>query len=144
LQSRPRFVIGLALFLIVLSVFQPLLSKDAGLPLTSIYGKVVDANTGQPIEGATILIWDLATLEKPKLGTGIYFTNAMGEYNVTGSYLVPDHVYLIYAYKGNFTEEIVTYVPALQSLTLKAPGQEVSFSLVPGALVKLEGTPYLV
>jgi len=105
-----------------------------------IYGKVVDFRTGAPIPNATIIIWDLNTLD-----VGNYFTDENGVYNVSGPLLKREHTYRIYAFRGNFTEKTIDYVPSVKKLKLESlEGKNVSFSLVPGALIELEGTPYLV
>jgi len=140
----PRYIVSFALLLML---FQPFTNYVYASPQfsASIYGRVVDANTGLPIPNATVLVWDLNTLEKPKLGSGIYLTDENGEYNVTGEYLKAKHTYRIYAYKGDLAVK-VDYVPAVKKLKLESfeGKKEVNFSLIPGALIELKGTPYLV
>jgi len=112
----------------------------------SIYGRVVDANTGLPISNATVLIWDLNTLDTPKLGAGIYFTDENGEYNVSDSYLIEGHTYHVLAYKGDFQEKTAEYVPAMKKYVYIGYNERknASFSLIPGALIEMKGIPYLV
>jgi len=114
----------------------------------SIYGRIVDANTGLPLPHATILIWDLNTLSRPKLGAGIYFTDENGEYNVSGSYIKEGHIYYVIAYKGNFTANPVKvdYVPAIvKNVHIGYRDRKnISFSLIPGALIETTGTPFIV
>jgi len=125
---------------LMLILLQPL-NNCAASPITpSIYGKVVDFSTGAPIPNATIIIWNLNMLD-----LGIYFTDENGVYNVSGSILKLGHTYRIYAFRGNFTKNMVDYVPSVKKLKLESSeGKNVSFSLFPGALIELKGSPYLV
>ena len=144
MRIQPKLTIAFALILVMLVIFSSSISSDAASSSSSICGRVIDANTGSPIENATIIVWDLNTLGKPRLGAGIYFTDKRGEYNLSGPYLKTGHTYWIYAYKGNFTAKTVDYVPVIKKLERFESSREVSFSLIPGALIELEGTPYLV
>jgi len=139
---RRKSAVNLALLLAILIGAYPSTVRGAS-PALSIYGKVTDAETGLPISGATVLIWDLNTLDKPRWGAGIYLTDERGEYNVSGPYVKAGHTYLIYAYRGNFTKKVGDYIPAVKRLKFES-SIDVSFSLVPGALIELEGRPYLV
>jgi len=145
MHTRLKCVISVAFILLI--SFQLLVSSDRASSQisVSIYGKVIDANTGSPIENATLLIWDLNTLEKPRPGAGVYLTSKKGDYNVSAPYLKMGHTYLIYAYKGNFTAKTIDYVPSVTKLKLEYLDiKNVSFSLIPGASIELKGTPYLV
>jgi len=114
----------------------------------SIYGRVVDANTGLPIFNATIIIWDLNTLITPKPGAGIYFTDENGEYDVSGSYVKEGHIYYVIAYKGAFTRKTVKidYAPTIiKNVRIGYKERKnISFSLVPGAVIEATDTPYIV
>ena len=131
------------LFLIFLMVmlFQPLVNSYAASPTAiSIRGKVVDFKTGKPIPNATIIMWDLNTLQ-----LHICFTDENGIYRFSGPFLKLEHTYYIYAYRGNFTQKTVDYVPSVKKIEIKSQGEyEVDFTLVPGALIELEGSWYLV
>ena len=144
MPPRSKHVVAIALVLMASQLFMDH-GVAAAQPSASIYGTITDATTGLPIFNATILAWDLNTLEKPKLGAGIYFTNENGEYNIPSPYVKGGHTYWIYAYRGNFAGKAVDYVPSFQQIQLEAIEEKnVPFSLVPGALVEVEGTPYLV
>ena len=146
MHLSPKTQASLVICLLMLLFARLMATVNATPSNPSIYGRVLDASTGLPIPNATIVIWDLNTLQKPKLGAGIYRTNDKGEYNASGSYLKPDHSYRVYAYRGNFTKRMLDYVPALQKLRLGLTTSEAnaSFYLVPGGLVTLEGSVYLV
>ena len=73
----------------------------------SLHVTVLDATTGEPIQNATVLIWDLTSVEAPKPGSGIYFTDENGKCYVSGDYLKIGHAYRIYAYKGNFEARVL-------------------------------------
>ena len=125
----------------MLMLFQPFENNcAASLTALRIYGKVVDFKTGTPIANATVIIWDLSTLDQ-----GTYFTDENGIYNVSGSLLKMEHTYQIYVFRGDFSEKTVDYVPSMKKINLETPkSYEINFRLVPGALIELEGTPYLV
>jgi len=142
-STRWESTVNFALILIILMAFQLSIFKDASASSLSIYGKVVDAYSGSPISDATVVAWDLNTLEKPKFGSGMYFTDERGEYNISDRYVKAGHTYLVYAFRGNFTEKTVDYIPAVKRLKFES-SIEVSFSLVPSAVIELEGIPYLV
>jgi hypothetical protein len=143
-----RFLLPLAiLFLLLITAFAPsgLVSAQSAV---AIYGRVVDANTGLPISNATILIWDLNTLASPKIGAGIYFTDENGEYNATAPYVREGHTYYVFAYKGDFTKKPaeVAYVPSMvKNVYIEyEEKREISFSLIPGALIEISDSPYIV
>ena len=105
-----------------------------------------DQDTPQPIEGATVLVWDWDTLEKPSPGRGIYITDKNGECNVSGSYVVLGHRYRVYAYKANFVAETACYYPVTYNFALlhSVSSYNLSLRLLPGALVTLKGIIYSV
>jgi len=136
LRSKSTIDFSLIFLMLALMTFQPFISNDVASPSSLIYGKVTDANTGSPIENASIIVWDLNTLR-----FDVYFTDKKGEYNVSCKL---GRTYLVYAYKGNFAEKAIDYVPAVKKLQLETfETEETSFSLIPGALIELQGTPYL-
>jgi len=80
----------LLIHVVLLLMFSPIITVCVSVSAqssTSIYGRVLDANTGLPIFNATVLIWDLSTLTTPKPGAGIYFTDENGEYNASSPYI---------------------------------------------------------
>ncbi len=111
----------------------------------SIYGRIVDANSGSPIPGATVIVWDITESKRPKLGAGIYFTDENGEYNVSGPYIIPGHTYRIYAYRGNISTNTFDYVPAKYGdVLILEHSKNVSMKLIPGATILLKGKVYAV
>ena len=111
----------------------------------SINITVLDAVTGQPIENATIILWDLSTLEQPKPGAGIYFTNESGECSIFGDYLRFERPYWLYAYRGDFEARKVDYAPIKVEVSLeRAESLNLTLRLMPGALIELKGIPYIV
>jgi len=147
MKNRPLLMIHIVLLLMLCSIITAPKSAYARSS-ASIYGRVIDANTGLPISNATIIIWDLNTLTTPRLGAGIYFTDENGEYSVASPYVKGDHVYYVLAYKGNFTKKPpeVEYAPAMRKNVYVGyqERKKVSFSLVPGALIEVTDTPYIV
>jgi len=125
----------------MLILLQPFVNNCSASPASPrIYGKVVDFKTGMPIPNATIIIWDLNTLD---LGT--YFADENGVYNVSGSFLKLGHTYQVYAFRGNFTEKTIDYVPSVKKIKIESwKLYEINFTLVPGALIDLKGSWYLV
>jgi len=138
MYPRQKSRIILTSVLLMLLSLQLTVRSDISSSSSFIYGKVVDAKTGLPIPHATILIWDLNALEKH-----IFLTDENGEYTIPDAYLTGGHTYRIYAYKGNFTANTVEYVPSVKIIEY-AGAVNVSFSLFPGAMIELKGTPYLV
>ncbi len=147
MKNRLLPLIHIFLLLALCLIITPYNSASAQSS-SSIYGKVVDANTGLPIPDATILIWDLNDLTPPKPGAGIYFTDENGEYNITDSYLKERHTYYVFAYKGNFTKKPVevSYVPSVVKNVYVGYKEKknISFSLIPGALIEILDPPYIV
>ena len=142
--------LSLIYVVLLLLLLRPIITYDLASPQSSatIYGRVVDANTGLPISNATILIWDLNLLSQPKPGAGIYFTDGNGEYNASDSYIKDGHSYYVIAYKGDFTTTPVKvdYVPAIVKNVNVGYREKknVSFSLISGALIELTGAPFIV
>jgi len=136
LVSKFRTIFPIVLVLLMTS---PRVITDVASSSSSIYGKVIDANTGSPIVNATVMVWNLN-----KLKVDTYFTDEKGNYNAQ---VKIGQTYLIYAYKGNFAEKVIDYVPTVKKVQFEPyQGEDtaVSFSLIPGALIELQGTPYLV
>jgi len=118
---------------------------SVSIDMRAINIRVLDAVTYQPIQNAKIILWDLSTFSKPKLGAGIYFTDDKGECSISGEYLKAEHIYWLYAYKGNFETNVVDYVPVKREITFDESRKlNITLLLVPGALVELEGVPYIV
>lgn len=147
----------LLLLLVVLSftefppLLNPLIHQKARLvtiasasPEASMHIRVLNALTGQPVQNATIVIWDLRTLKKPEKDAGIYFTDGNGECDIPEGYLKLDRTYWLYAYKGDLKNR-VEFAPTKKEIFFEKPGRlNITLLLVPGAIVKLEGSPYLV
>ena len=129
----------MVMFLLILIAFQ--IAASAGETQPAIYGKVTDAETGLPIQGATVLIWDLTTNSK-----GIYYTNETGYYYASGPLIRRGDIYKIFIYKGNLTKLRVEYIPVVYSFkfSLGDISRNVSTSLLPGAMVILEGKFYTI
>ncbi|MBO3840340.1 MAG: ABC transporter permease [Thermoproteota archaeon] len=121
-----------------------LVTAASASPEASMHIRVLNALTGQPVQNATIVIWDLRTLKKPEKDAGIYFTNSNGECDIPEGYLKLDRTYWLYAYKGDLKGR-VDFAPAKKEIFFEKPGRlNITLLLVPGAIVKLEGSPYLV
>ncbi|MBO3804043.1 MAG: hypothetical protein JTT11_09295, partial [Candidatus Brockarchaeota archaeon] len=125
-----------------------LLPRASAVPQSTIVGKVVDACTGLPIPNASVIIWDLNRLDKPKKGAGLYFTDSLGNYNATPPYIVTGHSYWLYAYRGDPSAASFDYVPSKSSdkrlLNLEAGETNVSIELVPGAPMVFYGNVWSV
>ncbi|MBO3800511.1 MAG: ABC transporter permease [Candidatus Brockarchaeota archaeon] len=155
MKNKPRVI--LLFFLVVLSFTEPhlllnplipqrgrLVTAASASPEASMHIRVLNALTGQPVQNATIVIWDLRTLKKPEKDAGIYFTNSDGECDIPEGYLKLYRTYWLYAYKGDLKGR-VDFAPTKKEIFFEKPGKlDITLLLVPGATVKLEGSPYLV
>jgi len=130
-------ILGLLLFMLLLNfgvAENQAFSPNPQQPYIRI--KVVDANTEEPIQNASIILWNLGKATDKR---GLFFTDSEGEYHyddaVTGS------VYWIYAYKGNLTTGSIEYAPSKVEveLSLLETSKNVTFRLVPAATVRLTG-----
>jgi ABC-type antimicrobial peptide transport system permease subunit len=120
------------------------IAERASYPI-SLHVRTVDAATGYPIQNATLILWDLSTFNKPQPGAGIYSTDENGECIILGDYLKVRHFYWLYAYKGNFEEKIIDYAPVKMEIYLERPENiSITLRMVPGAMIEVEGIPYLV
>jgi len=141
LRKLPKKIVFFLIVALCLQLFSLIsCSSVKGKTQTpSIFGKVLDAQSGLPIPHATVIICREKQL-------GVYLTDEDGRFHVSEPFLKIGYSYRVYAYKGNFTEEWVSYVPSLQivKLSFLTPSVNVTFPLVPGALIKLDGTAYLV
>lgn len=119
---------------------------EQATPSPRILVKVYDAFSGAPIENATVILWNLNIPEKPRVGAGIYFTNKDGFCLISGEYLRPGYIYRLYAYKGNFEENFVEYVPAKyeKDIYMGKESINLTLALVPGASIILEEAVYIV
>ena len=130
--------IRLASLLFMLMLLQPCISIYAAPRATPrIYGRVVDFKTGKPIPNATIILaWCLESYK--------FFTDKNGFYNISGPFIIWGRSYYIYAFRGNFTQKNVDYVPTVKIIKMDSWEKKVDFALVPGALIELKGSWYLV
>jgi ABC-type antimicrobial peptide transport system permease subunit len=128
------------------SLWSPTIFTASAQSQATIYGTVVDAKTGLPIASATVLFWNTETLNPPTPDAGLYKTDQNGQYAVSGSYLKAGVTYWAYAYHGDLEAKDIDYIPSSRrEIRLETLAQtEVSFALVPGAIVEWEGAPYLV
>ncbi|MGQ9515378.1 MAG: FtsX-like permease family protein [Thermoproteota archaeon] len=132
---------------LLLLAFSPLfMHQSYAIPLSSISGRVIDACTGKPIQNASVIIWDLNRLEKPKIGEGIYTTDSLGNFNATYPYIVTGHSYWIYAYRGNVSAASFDYVPSkrIELPNIEPGSKNISIALVPGAPMVLYGKVWSV
>jgi len=98
--------------------------------------KILDAITRQSISNATLILWDLENFKNY-----VYFTNDRGECTIS---IEPRQRYRLCAYRGDFNKKIVDYVPAKTEIYLeRAEGKNLTLLLFPGALIEVEGIPYL-
>jgi len=98
--------------------------------LVCVYGRVMDAATGQPIAGASILLW--------KNGTGTVAkvrTNMSGIYEVS----VNPGAYHVYAYFNRSSNPGFDYLPARRELYVEGESLNCSFDLLPGASIEIAG-----
>jgi ABC-type lipoprotein release transport system permease subunit len=140
---RTRTKLGLLACLLVIALaFAP--SAETVFPQSAearIYGRVIDAAEGKPIEGATVLVWDLSDPSaNPRTGSGVYKTDGEGFYSATHPYVRMGHYYRIYAFRGDPPTGPFDYMPS-QPVTFKFEGEDVnvSFRLVKAASLWLEG-----
>ncbi|MEM1530395.1 MAG: ABC transporter permease [Candidatus Bathyarchaeia archaeon] len=123
-----------------LATFQTVSIMEQMTSFPSINIKVVDARTGEPIKNATIILWDFFLYK-----SNIYFTDENGECSIFGINIRLGRLYWLYAYKGDLREKRIDYAPAKREIYLKEPKLlNLTLSLVPGALIELEGMPYIV
>jgi len=107
--------------------------------LPSLNVKVLDARTYQPLHNATVVLWDLYDLKNY-----IYFTDENGECKIFRDNIKPRRSYWLYAYRGNFEKKIIDYVPAKVEISFEGvEGKNLTLLLFPGALIEVEGVPYL-
>ncbi|MEM2941151.1 MAG: FtsX-like permease family protein [Thermoproteota archaeon] len=110
--------------------------------LIEVYGRVLNAMDGSPVEGATVLIRDVSDPSiNPVPGAGIYITDEKGSYVAASPYIRIGHYYRIYAFRGELPQGPFDYVPS-KPLTLKieeGKSLNISFRLVPAACLILEG-----
>ncbi len=131
----------LAAFLLVFPLQSVSSSAASPKPRAPLFQcKVADAKNDLPIQGATVLLWDITNF-RVRVG----FTNSEGECNVTGFDITRD--YTFYAYRGSLTSMNFDYVPQKKPKVLIREGeatQNVTFRLVPGASIYLDGDIYSV
>ncbi|MGQ9691365.1 MAG: FtsX-like permease family protein [Thermoproteota archaeon] len=112
----------------------------------AISGRVVDASSGKPVSGASVIVWDTTDPTfRLVLGFNLYKTDEQGYYQVDPSYLKAGHEYRIYAFKGKPPNGPFEYVPSRPVMfKFEGAGANISFRLVQGACLLLEGElPYI-
>ncbi|MEM3193943.1 MAG: FtsX-like permease family protein [Candidatus Bathyarchaeia archaeon] len=131
------------LFTFLMAFFLLSLSPTLGISDTSlsINVKIIDAVTNKPIENATIILFDTSTFNKY-----IYFTDENGECVISGNHIRLRNFYWLYAYKGDFEAKRVEYAPVVEKRIYfeKLENKSLILNLIPGALIELEGIPYIV
>jgi ABC-type lipoprotein release transport system permease subunit len=107
--------------------------------VATIWGQVIDAVTGQPIEDATVTIWEVTMSRRQTYTTlkEVTKTTTNGHYSIS---VEDEFLCRVYAYYDNPTSPGYDYLPKLSTLNLKK-GEEVNllFDLVPAASIILEG-----
>jgi len=130
------------LLIILFTIFSMREVNAAPNNLIEVYGRVLNAEDGSPVEGATILVWDVSDPSiSPAPGAGIYITDENGFYSATSPYIRIGHYYRLYAFRGQLPQGPFDYVPS-KPLTLKieeGKNLSISFRLVPAACLILEG-----
>ncbi|MFB0522373.1 MAG: FtsX-like permease family protein [Candidatus Bathyarchaeia archaeon] len=98
--------------------------------------KVVDANTDEPIRNATIILWDSSS---PSFWSRLGSTDDRGEYYFDEA--VQEHLYQVYAYKGDLTAGCIGYAPQAIDIELSysEANRNITLRLVPGAAIHLTG-----
>jgi len=105
----------------------------------SIHVKAIDALSGQAVQNATIILWDT-----PQLTAYKYFTDENGEYIISGGHIRLRTTYWLYVFRGDFRARIVDYVPVKTTVYFeRAETKNVTLMLLPGALIEIEGIPYI-
>jgi len=114
-------------------------SADASV----IWGHVLDAGTGHPIENATIAVWESrVTRERRRIKTvttlkGVTQTGGTGSYEF---FVDSDVTHRVYAYYDDPHSPGYDYVPQVQSVVLEAgEKRDLPFTLVPAASIFFEG-----
>jgi len=141
-----KSVLYILLILVIISLFFGI-AKGLENPNPSLSITVIDAITGKPVQNATVLVWDISAFITPKPGFGIYLTDENGKCFISGDYLKIGHTYRIYTYKGDFKGKVLEYVPVKydKDITFEIERlKEIVLRVFPGALVELEGIPYIV
>jgi ABC-type lipoprotein release transport system permease subunit len=111
----------------------------------NLSGQVVDATTQQPLNNATIAIWNTQSayhfhwrlVERTQ-------TNSEGQYQVTISADNPNTNYIVYFYHNNSQTPGFDYVPG--SIEFSHPSEDMTFSvqLYPAASIVFEGEYWFV
>lgn len=131
------------LFAFLVVIFLLSLSPTPSIADTSlsINVKIVDAVTDKPVVNATIILFDPSTFNKY-----VYFTDENGECIISGNHIKLRNFYWLYAYKGDFEAKRVEYAPVVERRIYfeKLENKSLILNLVPGALIELEGIPYIV
>ena len=144
--NRPRLVLYSAIIigLLFLTMMTSELSKVKAIPIrdsdvVTIQGQVIDTVTGQPIEDATVTVWEVTMTRRTTYTTlkEVTKTTNNGYYSIS----VEDEILCrVYAYYDDPASPGYDYLPKLSTLNLKK-GEEVNllFDLMPAASIILEG-----
>jgi ABC-type lipoprotein release transport system permease subunit len=108
-----------------------------------LWGHVLDAATGRPIENATIAIWDIRATYDRRVTRTVTTLKGTTQTEKNGSYvlLVPSDISgRVYASFDDPHSPGYDYVPQVRSVTLTAGAVvNLTFALVPAASIALEG-----
>ncbi|MCS7120287.1 MAG: FtsX-like permease family protein [Nitrososphaerota archaeon] len=128
LRFLAKTVLVLLSLLICLN-FIPLSTQADGSDMVNVRGVVLDDETGCPLPGAQVIFWsiDKGALTVTTDLNGYFFLQAM-----------PKGFYTIYCYCDRKDTPGIDYVPFRQHVHL-TEDMELSFNLLPGASVRVEG-----
>ena len=108
-----------------------------------IWGEVLDVVTGQPIENATIAVWEIRVTRERWRTKTVTTLKEVTQTGSTGSYelfLDSDDSYRVYAYYDDPHSPGYDYVPQFQSVAIEAEDIiNLNFTLFPAASILVEG-----
>ncbi len=127
---------SILLIFLLLGVFLPLSSARLSAQIeSSIQGTIRDAQTGEPIPNATIILWDAYNYKKQ-----IIWTDALGKYFMNTT---QGNLYDLYVYFDDEETAGFDYVPKKSVDIIAGKGvTNLSCNLLPGASVFLDGQIY--
>ena len=129
-QVLTALLAGLVMFgVTLLFSFQFMIGVEA-VTLTRVYGRVVDAVTGRPVGGASVLFWDNETdimAEAETDASGIYEVN------------IRSGIYHVYAYCNRSSTPGFDYLPTHRRVFVEGKTLNLPFSLLPAASINVRG-----